>query len=123
MDSFPELPGFDVDGAVQRLAGNMNLYKTLLQRFFQGYTNTGQELEAQIKAGSWEEAQRNAHTIKGLAGTLGHQGLAEASAALEAVCRGAAEGSAPAAVPPAELASFQEQLGKVLAALSQGFGW
>ncbi len=123
MDTFPELPGFDVTGALQRLAGNTTLYKTLLQRFFQGYTNTAQEIEAQIGAGSWEEAQRNAHTIKGLAGTLGHQGLAEASAALEAVCRSAAEGAAPAAVPPAELAPFQEQLSKVLSALAGGFGW
>lgn len=122
-NGLPELPGFDVSGAVQRLAGNANLYKTLLQRFYQGYANSGQDLADQIAAGSWEEAQRNAHTIKGLAGTLGHPELAAASAALEAACRSANEGNPPASLPPAELAPFQAQLAAVIGTLAGAFGW
>ena len=114
----PDLPGFDMAGALQRLAGNQKLYRTLLERFYNGYSKFGQDIQAGLAAGNLEEAQRNAHTIKGLAGTIGHAGLAEASLALEMACKNSGQ---PSELEPA-LAQFLAQLETVLGALSTIFG-
>ena len=117
----PNLPGFDMDGALQRLAGNQKLYRTLLERFYNSYSKYGAEIESVIAEAKMEDAQRGAHTIKGLAGTLGHQGLAEASLALETACRDAAQSGGGASAVAAELAQFQARLGEVIGALSGMF--
>ncbi len=112
------LPGFDTAGALQRLAGNQKLYRTLLERFYNGYSKFGQDIQASLAAGNFEEAQRGAHTIKGLAGTIGHQGLAEAALALEHACRDAAQ--APDFT--VELSGFLAQLDVVINILAGVFG-
>ncbi len=73
------LPGFDTASALQRLAGNQKLYRTLLERFYNSYQAFGAEIQSQLADGKLEDAQRGAHTIKGLAGTIGHQGLMDAA--------------------------------------------
>ena len=109
------LPGFDTASALQRLAGNQKLYRTLLERFYNSYHAFGAEIESQLADGKLEDAQRGAHTIKGLAGTIGHQGLMDAALAMETACR---EGSgAEAALPP-----FLAQLEAVVGALAAIFG-
>ncbi len=118
----PGLPGFDMAGALQRLAGNQKLYRTLLERFYNGYGKFGQDIQASLAAGNLEEAQRGAHTIKGLAGTIGHAGLAEASLALEMACRNAIQEPGGAAELEPALAQFLAQLNAVIGALSAIFG-
>ena len=109
------LPGFDTAGALQRLAGNQKLYRTLLERFYNSYHAFGAEIQSQLAEGKLEDAQRGAHTIKGLAGTVGHQGLMDAALALETACREGA--GADAALPP-----FLAQLEAVINALAAIFG-
>ena len=118
----PNLPGFDTAGALQRLAGNQKLYRTLLERFYNGYNNFGRDIRASLAAGNFEEAQRNAHTIKGLAGTIGHAGLAEASRALETACKNALQDSGQSSELDPALAQFSAQLETVIGALSAIFG-
>ena len=118
----PDLPGFDMAGALQRLGGNQKLYRTLLERFYAGYNKFGQDIQASLAAGNLEEAQRNAHTIKGLAGTIGHAGLAEASLALETACKNAAQASGGLSELEPGLAQFLAQLETVIGALSTIFG-
>ena len=108
-----DLPGFDVAGALQRLAGNQKLYRTLLERFYQSYGKFGAEMQSLLAEGKLEDAQRGAHTIKGLAGTIGHAGLAEAALSLEMACKN----SAPAPDLAAAQAAFAAQLDAVLKAL------
>ncbi len=114
----PSLPGFDTEGALQRLAGNQKLYRTLLERFYNSYSKYGAEMESVVAEGKMEDAQRGAHTIKGLAGTLGHQGLAEASLALETACRNAVQDGGGASAVTAELSQFQVWLDEVIGVLS-----
>ena len=118
----PNLPGFDTAGALQRLAGNQKLYRTLLERFYNSYHAFGAEIQSHIAAGNIEEAQRNAHTIKGLAGTIGHAGLAEASLALETACKNALQDSGQSSELDPALAQFSAQLETVIGALSAIFG-
>lgn len=87
----PEVPwlpqlrelGLNVDTALQRLMHNWGWYQDLLQRFAQQGVEPMQLLLASLQAGNREEAHRQAHTLKGIAATLGADALRDLSADLE----------------------------------------
>jgi len=58
----------DVDDAVHRIGGNMDLYKRLLGRFVAG--NHFDTLVDALNAGDMEEAAHLAHTLKGVSANL-----------------------------------------------------
>ena len=58
----------DVNDALKRLGGNMNLYKRLLGQFIAG--NHIEPLEEALKNGAKDDASRLVHTLKGLAANL-----------------------------------------------------
>jgi PAS domain S-box-containing protein len=80
VDSFPEVDGLQTRAALALMGGDPALYRKLLRRFVSGYAGAGKALRALIPV---LEAERMAHTIKGLAGNLGASGLTEAAGALE----------------------------------------
>lgn len=82
--TLPELPGFDIEGALKLLANNKKLYSSVLKRFAAQYSGTMDDIISTINAGTdFEVITREAHTIKGLAGTIGHPVLQAAALALE----------------------------------------
>jgi len=58
----------DINDAVKRIGGNMELYKRLLGRFVSG--NELSVLEGALQSGDVEEAKRLTHTIKGVSANL-----------------------------------------------------
>ena len=58
----------DVNDALKRIGGNMDLYKRLLGRFVGG--NHYETLESALRGGDLEEASRLAHTLKGVSANL-----------------------------------------------------
>ena len=58
----------DVEDALKRIGGNVELYKKLLKRFAEG--NQFAELETVLQEGNTEEAARLTHTIKGVTANL-----------------------------------------------------
>jgi len=87
MSSTPNIPGFNVPLALRQLGNNVKLYDKLLDRFQSSYDAIPQEIATSVASGDHETAERHAHTIKGLAGSLGATALQEASARLEKICR------------------------------------
>lgn len=87
MSSTPNIPGFNVPLALRQLGNNVKLYDKLLDRFQNSYDSLPQEIADGVKSGDYETAERHAHTIKGLAGSLGATALQESSARLEKICR------------------------------------
>ena len=83
--------GFDVAAALQQLAGSEKLYLSVITKFATLYKDLPDTLQADLDKGDLEKVQRDAHTIKGLAGTLGHSVLRDAAAQLE---HSAVEGNA-----------------------------
>lgn len=80
----PNLPGFDTDGALKLLAGNQKLYVNVLKRFHGQYASSYETLANTLLSGQdFAEIQREAHTIKGLSGTIGHPELQEKAMQLE----------------------------------------
>jgi CheY-like chemotaxis protein len=83
---FPELRGIDVVSALSAMGDNEKLYRKMLNRFYQTQHDFVESFEKVWASGDTEQAARNAHTLKGLAGTIGARRLQEAVAALEIAC-------------------------------------
>ena len=80
----PELPGFDKAAALKLLNNNERLYGIILKKFHGQYAGGYEALaDTLLNGDDWATIQREAHTIKGLAGTIGHPGLQQAALALE----------------------------------------
>lgn len=83
-----KLEGFDTTAALAAIANKVSLYRAILQQFASLYSSGMPEKVAGLIAeNDMKTLIREAHTIKGLAGSLGHPELREASLSLEMACR------------------------------------
>ena len=89
----PNIPGFNVPLALRQLGNNLKLYNKLLDQFQKTYAPAAGDIAESVKTGDFETAERSAHTIKGLAGSLGATALQEVSQKLEKLCRDHAQGA------------------------------
>jgi signal transduction histidine kinase/CheY-like chemotaxis protein/HPt (histidine-containing phosphotransfer) domain-containing protein len=78
---------FNFTDAKKRLGLDDAFFFKLLRDFNEKYANFGAELTAALEAGDREAASRLAHTIGGLAGTIGAETLQTESRALESALR------------------------------------
>ena len=83
--------GFDVVTALKQLAGSEKLYLSIITKFATMYKDLPDTIQADLEKADLAKVQRDAHTVKGLAGTLGHGALRDVAALLE---HSAAEGNA-----------------------------
>lgn len=79
----------DVDTALKRVGGNMDLFKRLLGRFVAG--NNFEALDNALKGGDSEESARLAHTLKGVSSNLSLDKVAALSASIEQLIKGGAD--------------------------------
>jgi two-component system sensor histidine kinase/response regulator len=77
------LPPFDLEAGLVRTNGKRPLLRRLIINFGDTFSLAVPTLRSQIAARSMEEAQRLAHTLKGVAATLGIRLVAEASGKIE----------------------------------------
>jgi two-component system sensor histidine kinase/response regulator len=77
------IPGVDVERALQRVGGSIKFYRTLLSQFRKTQSDSVQRIREAISHGDTETARREAHTLKGLAGSVGATALAECARAAE----------------------------------------
>ncbi len=75
--------GLDTMTGLHHCLGKPDLYRALLQQFVDRQAHVCDEIEQALGAAHWERAQRLAHTLKGLAGTLGALQLQTLAEALE----------------------------------------
>ena len=73
----------DPGPALRRMLGNTELYFATVRKFCRLQENTGQTMVSALDAGDWVTAQRQAHTLKSVAASIGAGRLAEQAAALE----------------------------------------
>ena len=90
--------GLDIEAGMRRAGGNAGLYRKLLARFVDDFRDTPAALQAQLAGNDHEGAERLAHTLKGLAGTLGAAELQQHAATLEAATKERRNGDALAAL-------------------------
>jgi len=79
----PYLEGIEVQAGLASLNNDRQLYLELLENFHSRYQDINKKLLTEWEHGNKSVAQRLAHTIKGLAGTVGAKKLFEISSQLE----------------------------------------
>jgi PAS domain S-box-containing protein len=103
--------GIDSRDGLARVAGNRELYISLLGKFVDGQEGTAGKIAEALSHGDMELARRIAHTAKGVCGNIGAKDAAEAASSLEAAIAGSG-GSKRAAAP---LARFTQILARAIA--------
>ena len=75
-DILPDhLPGFDLDLAIRRMGGNRALLVELMKLFGEQFATVSKTITGLITQGQHEEAGRQIHKLKGVAGNLGAMDL------------------------------------------------
>jgi CheY-like chemotaxis protein len=77
------VPGLDVEAGLRRVNGNRPLYRNLLEKFVDGYADTGEQLLHELRTDQLEKAIRRVHSIKSTAGNIGGKELEAVAAELE----------------------------------------
>jgi PAS domain S-box-containing protein len=108
----PSLDGVDVVAGLISVNSDWKLYRKLLYNFHDRHQDITEEVQNELEHGSLDVARRLAHTIKGVAGTVGAKKLSEISARLEsAIKKGDHDGI------PHFLDRFSREVATVMAAL------
>jgi HPt (histidine-containing phosphotransfer) domain-containing protein len=81
----------DVDKALGQLGGLKDLYLELATQFEEDLRNVVPEYRRALSASRLPDAERQMHTLKGTAATLGAMALSRLAADLETVCRDATQ--------------------------------
>ena len=87
--ALPEkIEGVDLEDGLMRVGGNEKLYRNLLMKLRDDYAGTDQEIKNLLQSEKTGEAERLAHSIKGVAGNVGAGKLQEAAAEVEHAIKG-----------------------------------
>ncbi len=77
------VPGLDTADGLQRVGGNQHLYRQLLRDFLRDNRDTLSRLATEVSETGPQAAVQLVHTLKGVAGTLGADGVQKAAQNLE----------------------------------------
>ena len=112
----PPIAGLDIASGLRRMMGNAAGYLALLHKFAEQQRSVPNDIAAALRRRDRATAERLAHTLKGIAGTIGAEALAAAAGRVEAALRAGADG---AAVEP-QLAALGAALRALLDELRRG---
>ncbi len=115
-DALERLPGLDLAAGLKMVLGRKALYLSLLEKFSTSQRDFSARLHARLAGGDRADAERLAHTLKGMAGQVGVQALREAAERLEQAIHALAPGDSTAACAPF-VADVDAQLETLLAQL------
>ena len=108
----------DLDRAVARMGASRELYDQVASAFCGDAQQQLDTLSAAVQSRDWADAARHAHTLRGLAGTVGAMALAERAAEAEVQCKAAAQGSTvPNGTVATVLSALNHSLQQTLATL------
>ncbi|MBM5572533.1 MULTISPECIES: PAS domain S-box protein [Deefgea] len=111
----PQIEGVNTQSVLQRLMGDAHLYEALFKQFLTDYRDANATL-AQLLQSDYSGAERFAHSMKGVAGTLGMTELAAKAGRLEQVLH-ANPGQAGESLQP-----FNDALDAMLLAVNRVYG-
>jgi two-component system, sensor histidine kinase and response regulator len=82
-----EIAGLDVADGLNRVVGNMKLYRSLLGQFADQQADTVSAVRASLAREDFASAERLMHTLKGVSGNLGAKVLSGLAAELESLLK------------------------------------
>ena len=89
-DALPELAGIDTRAGLARVGGSLPLYRKLLLKFADNQGGALHAVREALAQGEPDSAVRHAHTLRGVAASIGADRLAHAAQALEQALKGGA---------------------------------
>ncbi len=117
-EAFPNLPGFDIEKGLEILGGNTDLYRNLLLKLYEDFSDSTQRIKSLLDKNDEENAEILAHTVKGIGANLGALHLSKLAADLENAFR-----TKNTSDYEKMLADFEKELDVVSSGLeSNGFG-
>lgn len=115
-ETLPDLPGVNVAETVRRMGGSVTLYCKLLDKFRATERNIVSTIRETLAAGDHKTAERLAHTLRGIAGTLGAKSLQDLAASLESSIHKAELGEVDSL-----LARIDQELAAFIAGIDRAF--
>jgi PAS domain S-box-containing protein len=112
-DALAEIAGLDVQAGLRRVLNRRASYESLLRKFMAGQADAVSAVRAQMAAGERETAVRTAHTLKGIAGTIGATLLQERAAVVELAVKAGQQASEI----ELSLTSVEEELVRLIQAI------
>jgi FOG: HPt domain len=115
-EPLPDLPGVNVAESVRRIGGNVALYFSLLDKFRVKQRNFATSFREALAANDQDTAERLAHTLRGIAGTLGAETLQDLARLLESSIKKGESGEVDSLLARVdkELATFIASIDQVL---------
>jgi two-component system, sensor histidine kinase and response regulator len=107
-----DIAGLDVADGLNRVAGNMKLYRSLLGQFVEQQADTVSAVRASLARKDFASAARLMHTLKGVSGNLGAKTMSGLAAELERSLR-----DRNARRLEADLSSFAPELARLMEAI------
>ena len=104
-----DIVGLDTVAGLARCRGDRALYASLLRKFANGQRDACPRIHKALRDGQYDDAERDAHTLRGVASSIGANAIAAVAAQLETRLRDRA--------PATELRKPLEQLARALAEL------
>ena len=114
------LPGLDIEAGLRHVLGREATFLRLLRRFIGERGEAMVSLRRALQQGRAEEAQRHAHSLKGVAATLGATQVQARAAALELALRDRALDADPAPLCEGLQAALDDLAATVAASLGAG---
>lgn len=74
-DLLSGIKGLDIVNGLRRVLGNKQLYFSMLRMFVDGQKSVMAEIIKALEDKDWETAERIAHTLKGITGSIAATGL------------------------------------------------
>jgi len=109
-----DLPGVNVAESVRRMGGNAALYYSLLGKFRIKERDISARVREALAADDSNTAERLAHTLRGITGTLGAKTLQDLAASLESSIHKAESGEVDSL-----LARIDQELATFIASIDQ----
>ena len=78
-----KIAGIDTNLGLKRIGGKRERYESLLRKFAERQAGAAEAIRGALSVGDKSTAEREAHSLKGAAGTLGATALAEHAAKVE----------------------------------------
>ena len=112
--ALPVIAGLDMSEGLRLMMNKPRLYERVLREFHQRFKDEARRIAQAIDQGDLDQAKRLAHSVKGLAGSIGALELQAAAQALELASVSETQGRAA-------LAAFEPQLKLVIGGIAAAF--
>jgi PAS domain S-box-containing protein len=81
------IEGLDVAAGLHHVVGKKSLYLSILRKFIAGQKSAAVEIAKALEGNDWDTAERLAHTLKGVSGTIGAATLQHLAEKLESAIK------------------------------------